>query len=283
MFLEADFEENIRYQYYLLVKRINKLEIICAFIGLFYLIAWGGIFVYLILYAFDHFTHFIRFKDIDENFWIVSVMLWLTIIFELRRKYANEELSYQVPKKDKLESWRKELNKLNEIINKNEDFILYLRDFAGGKYSNSKIPDYVSSMPSGIPSIFSWKPIFGKESTERVFRYFRRDYPIVCLYNQREKVAFPDTTILLYPSDEFWFSIFSRILPFPKFIIIDVAGEFTESVKLEVQTIMAVSRKNIIYSGYKSDLNSFISQFPEVREKIVYFFDLKSEEMTPFE
>lgn len=278
MFNEDDFTGNVRKIRLRLNRRAVSaiVEVLLAVLLLLFSI------IYLpVLFIHDMICYFLGLPVWGTNENNVHFVLLLIALLSLifigmagRVKILKLKSNYLEAKRDKLQHWQKDIKKLNAIISKNQDFILYLRDFNGGK-RETFVPDnpYYDPRDYGAHVPPEGKTILGKQSTPSCFSYFRHKSPIVCLYNQAEKMGFPDDIIMIYPSNEQWFSCFEQLLPLAKYVILDFEGSITKNIETEIMALIILGKKNIIFSGTEKKMQEIVAKYPALKSHIISHFD----------
>ena len=263
-----NFRENVLSIRKNILKNIKKSELWILASKL--IIVIGGL-SGVIYFIWAFIADFILKKPLLFSGWEIWVSVGPVVIFLNIKKDYKEKLGYLHAKLESIDQWEQHIENANKIIENNQDFIFYLRDFKGGANHTSDIPNYVSGN-GGIPSSLSWKSRFGKESTFKFLNHFAKEFPIISLYNHQEKADIGSKSIILYPTDEYWYELFIRLLEKARFVIMDYSEIETANIEREIKAATELNQKKIILPDWSEAYKtSFFEKYPEV-DKIVYSY-----------
>lgn len=175
-----------------------------------------------------------------------------------------------------------DLQKINEIVEREKDFILYLRDFsgAGQKKINYGISEHDISLDQ-----------FGKETTKLCIDFFSGFYPVIVFDCDFDNSRFLNA-LFVYCDNSSWFDLFKNLVSKSKYVVIDYDWhKLSPGVEKEIETLSIQSKKNIVWIGKEEDISFVETQYKALYQNIVLFMkteevkglDLKKIDFTEFE
>jgi hypothetical protein len=197
-------------------------------------------------------------------YFILLAFILLNII-----KHFDETLEVLKAKKGRLERAGEDFNKINEILQCKSEYIFYLRDFARGA-EKKNIPVSGSSA-SGIANPVAWPAVYGKKSTDQCIDFFSTKYPLIFLDNSNEKTLLSGG-LVIYPKDDKWLGIFQQLLNASRFVVIDyLFSHITENIIREINAILTLNKKNVIFIGDDTDVKILKEKYPGLYDKVLCF------------
>jgi hypothetical protein len=224
--------------------------------------------LYFIASLIAFFLFDITFSEIGIE--IIGVLMFAVVVYNEKHPSIIE---YYEEKLAQVKKAYEDLDKINYLLTNKKEFILYLRDFYGGARSH-RTP-MSGSGASGLSNPLIWPERYGKDTTESCFSYFRNKFPLISIYNKREKAGYPSSgSYFLYPSNSDWLFVVESLMHSAKYVIFDLeVPTIKAGITAEINLALRVRRKNIFLVCSASYKERLLNKFPELQELILCYFE----------
>lgn len=258
-------------------KKVEKLEKLYETklkksedsIGCLYLLFFSFGLIYLIFFVLDllgvfNESHFI--SDNSSAILLAGGVFFTVLIMIMDQKNGAIDNFKQLT--EKLQHSEKELMDVEKMIDSKKSFLLYLRDFEEGRAITRSIPDFPGVSVSGIPNPMAWEKKFGKQLLNVISEYcYKRRLPVVMLHNDWDRSDLKNTYVL-YPSNDIWFEEVKILIEKSRYIVLDFS-HITEAIENEIEYIIEVGRRKVVFCGTNNWLTVIQRKFPSLQGLIL--------------
>jgi len=231
--------------------------------------AFGLPLVFMLIYEVQSFVRFGHFHELPEGNCLNVFLILLAFAGVVPLIRADERVKNLEIVAARLSKARANIDMLEQLIKRNDPFVLYLRGFRSGRNREQPLP-IPGASGHGVANPLIWPKEFGNPTTRRVIFTVEQHFAVVLFDSLGERTEFLEG-LIVYSDNAHWEENFKGLAEIAKYVVFDIRSPDldSEGVQRELTYFSGLSARKVILIGTEVDLSAIEKLYPALSERLV--------------